>query len=530
VRSHRRPNLDAGPSLAAQPSLAARHGLAALLALATLATLIWRLGRPALWLDEGASVVATQRTWPNVWLLLHGADAPLVPYYALLKAVTTAIVSLDPAAALHPEVLYRLPSVVAVTLAVWALALWLARFCPPGLVLSTGAVLLSIGGLSRYGQEVRPYAVVLLLAVTSTILWAQLVNDAPGRLRRWLPLYALSISLLVAAHNLAAGLLAAHVVAALVATEPGRRRPALLRTVAGGGLGLALVSPFAIMAVRHGTGAGHFVTLTPIHLAANFLRLFTLSDHPFVRLGAPLALAVIGLARVTSARYRFVARLAAAWAIVPLVVWIAAVKVRPNLLIGRYVLFTIPAWAILGGLGVVTIFELVHWTSRRLTPAAAVAGLLIGATVASQLFTLQDVRTTAGHGEDIKPALARADTGQDARLPIYVSSQIGAVEIPAYDLADDNRLLGITIQRNLARMIWPSEDSYAVRKQLLTSDPKVLLLMRATAVPGCTVGSQGNRRYVTRCMPALLQRLKFRVLATQARGREWTLALLAHAT
>ena len=83
-----------------------------MVALAALALLVWGLGRPALWLDESASVVATQRSWPDLWVMLGGSDAPLVPYYALLKVSTSAVTLVAPSAVASPEVLFRWPSVV----------------------------------------------------------------------------------------------------------------------------------------------------------------------------------------------------------------------------------------------------------------------------------------------------------------------------------------------------------------------------------------------------------------------------------
>src|SRR3954470_15077437 len=94
-------------------------------AAAALGTLLWGLREPALWLDESASVVAVQRTWPALWRLLQGSDAPLAPYYVVLKVFTEVIAGLG-GAGLAPELLYRLPSVAAAVLAVWALSRWLA--------------------------------------------------------------------------------------------------------------------------------------------------------------------------------------------------------------------------------------------------------------------------------------------------------------------------------------------------------------------------------------------------------------------
>ena len=83
---------------------ASSHGLALGVAAATLIMMIWGLGRPALWLDESASVIATQRSWAGLWVLLGGTDAPLVPYYALLKAASSAVTSIAPDSAASPEV------------------------------------------------------------------------------------------------------------------------------------------------------------------------------------------------------------------------------------------------------------------------------------------------------------------------------------------------------------------------------------------------------------------------------------------
>src|SRR3712207_8163256 len=72
------------------------HRLALAMGGIATAVLLWGVDRPALWLDESASVVATQRTWADLWVLLRAADAPLVPYYALLKAASSATVLVAP--------------------------------------------------------------------------------------------------------------------------------------------------------------------------------------------------------------------------------------------------------------------------------------------------------------------------------------------------------------------------------------------------------------------------------------------------
>jgi hypothetical protein len=519
------------------PSLRA-HGLGLLVALATLAVMMWDLGRPGLWLDESASVAATQRTWPHLWLLLQGSDAPLVPYYVLLKLFTSAITAVVPSAASSPEVLYRLLSVVATVGAAWALTEWLARRCPARLVLSIATALLATGGISRYGQEARPYALTLLMAVICTIVWARMVRD---RSRRWVLLYALTVLLLVAAHLLAGSLVAAHLVAALIATPRSRRSGAAQRTAVGAVLGLALVSPFALSAARQGEGpTTHDVPVTREQLTTIFVHVFTNGGPQFLGIGAVLVLAVIGMSQVFLASHRSVARLAAAWALVPPAVLLPVVMLRSNLLIGRYLIFVVPGWAILSGLGVLTLVDLARrllglGASRTASrPRLAVLGALVStaltgailaALVASQLGTLRGVRTPGGHSEDIRAALAAADRPQYADLPIFLSSVYSSLEMAPYHRADETRLVGQHTQRDQTS-IWPVVDPG--QNQLWVGHPRLILLLRAPSPAKCKQRSHGTAAdYITRCMPPLLKGMGYRVESAQEAGHRWTFAVLS---
>jgi uncharacterized membrane protein len=397
-----------------------QQGLALGVAATTLTMMMWGVGRPALWLDESASVIATQRTWAGLWIMLSGTDAPMVPYYALLKAASSAVTSIAPGSAASPEVLFRWPSVAVTVLATWALTLWLVRRCPPELAIITGALLLATGSFSRYAQEARPYAFVLAAAVVCTILWTRLIRD---RRRRWVVLYALALTSLIAAHLLAASLVLAHLVAAAVTSNRENRRSVVLRTSAAAALGLLVVSPIAMTAALHGQGPrlrGSLPEYVPPVLVD------TLTEGGVLALGLALASALaVCVARAVRPRYQFIARLAVAWAVVPLAVLYPVVLLRPNLFKGRYIMFVLPGWAILGGLGIVILMDLVGRALARLATrtgpnGATLRGLLItaatygvgvlavAAVVISQVDTLKDVRTPGGHGEDIRPALAAA--------------------------------------------------------------------------------------------------------------------------
>jgi hypothetical protein len=539
-RNHRLRRAKKGSTTPALVSIK-QHGLASAVALASLMILTWGVSRPALWLDESASVVATQRTWSNLPIMLAGSDAPLVPYYAFLKAVTSAVVALAPGAALSPEALFRGPSVAVTVLAAWALTLWLARRCPAPLVVSTAVLLVAAVPFSRYGQEARPYALVLAAAVVCTILWTRLVRDPR---RRWIALYALSVAALVSAHLLAATLVMAHLVAAPLCASVGKRRSVTVRTAVAAALGLILVSPYAVLASLNGAG--------PRQTSASaFERLISALDR--FRVGPPLVTAgliigaVVALALLVvlilrlPIRYQFVVRLAAAWALVPPALLIPVVLLQPHLFRSRYLIFVLPAWAILGGLSVVALMDLVDRLLTRIASrkdgspahgrfltylAGGVAAILPAAVCVTQIDGLKEVRTQGGHGEDIRPALTAAGRPDFAHLPILVLPPSGALEVAAYSPADEDRLLDVDVQRDQAQ-IWPAVAPRRERQRLLRQHPRVLLFLR-TPSTACGLDLKGKIPVqVDRCLPADMRAMGYHVVSAEARGHRWAFAVVA---
>ena len=197
--------------------------------------------------------------------------------------------------------------------------------------------------------------------MAATILWTRLIRD---RRRRWVVLYALALASLVAAHVLAGSLVVAHLIAAFVTSERQDRRSVVLRTSGAAALGLVLVSPFAVTAALQGQGPVLKGSL-PAYVPPVVVDTLTVAGVLAVGLGVAGALAV-GVARAARRRYRFIARLAAAWAVVPLAVLFPLVLVRPNLLQARYTMFVLPGWAILGGLGIMILMDAVGRALARL--------------------------------------------------------------------------------------------------------------------------------------------------------------------
>jgi hypothetical protein len=532
------------------------QGFGLLLAAAALGLLAWGLQRPAMWLDESATVVATRRTWSGLWSLLHGAEAPLVPYYAMLKLVTSVVGGLVPGAGPGPELLYRSPSVLATVLAVWALAVWVGTPRHLGLMLCSSAALLLTAGFSRFGQEARPYAFALLMAVLSTIAWDRMTGDPR---RRWIVGYALAVVLLLTAHLLATSLVIAHLVAAAaggsrandVAGSGPDRRAAVRRTVIGIGLGLTLAAPFAGWAATHGVGPTKANSVTLDHLTKAFVGLFTGADATpgFVLM---LVLASIGTVRAVplgrllpSSRkpgpadpgdpsdqalsHTRLARIAAAWAFVPPLVLLPPLIVRPNLLIGRYLVFVLPGWAILTGLGAVTVAEVVRRTVQQLAPKraglSAVAGgsaivLVLTALVFAQIDPLNRVRLPGGHSEDVRPALAAANRPEYADLPIMLSSRFSSLEVVTYDRKAEARIIGQQIPRSTGS-IWPVAD-------LQPSSPaRLILLLRTPSPARCKARSHGSAvAYARRCLPKSFKEADYTVETAESAGHRWTFIVL----
>ncbi|GAB6902127.1 glycosyltransferase family 39 protein [Kineosporia succinea] len=493
--------------------------------------LAWGLARTALWLDEGATVVAVQRPWADLWTLGEGAETPLLPYYVLLKGFGALVRAVVPAAQNHPEVLYRLPSVAVSVLAAWILAAWMGRFNPPRLVVVSGLVLLMCTGFSRYGQEARPYASVLFLAVVATVLWSVLSSD---RRARWVILYALTVTAMMTMHTLSAGLVAAHGVAALVCLTGRRRWTAFGRTVVGGTLGVALAAPYAVITSRNGTGPTFIYPDLAAHdVLRIFVRLFTSGENPPLVIGPVLALALLGLVQVRPGPQAFMARLAACWALVPLVAMVPVIIVFPNLLVERYVLFVVPAFAVLAAFGVLLLADLARSVAARVAgvtfgavTAGAVAVLLLVVTATLQSAPMRDIRTPGGHGEDVRPALAVAQRPEYRKLTIMVSSRNGSIVVGAYAPELEKRLAMQHIQRE-GTAIWPDNVSPVDVRAQMKGRREAILLQRVRNDEQCAMEHfPVPAAQIELCQPDLLKHMGFHVVKVETSGDNWTFALL----
>jgi mannosyltransferase len=118
--------------------------------------------RPVLSWDEIATADVVQRSVPQIWHLAQHIDGVLAPYYVAMH-FWTALVG-DSVFDL------RLPSIVAMAVAVAAAAELGRRLFGASTGVVTGLLLCLMPDLSRYAAEARPYAFASLFATLSLVL------------------------------------------------------------------------------------------------------------------------------------------------------------------------------------------------------------------------------------------------------------------------------------------------------------------------------------------------------------------------
>jgi mannosyltransferase len=329
---------------------------------------LYQINVPILWRDELATWSAASRTLPQLWAMVHNVDAVLGLYYLGLH-LWMAVFG-DSAAAM------RLPSLLAMTGAAAVVALTGKRLGGIRVGLISGLIFAVIPSVSRYAQEARPYAFATLFAALATLLLLRAM-ERPTWLR-W-GCYTLALAAAGASNLVALCVLAAH--AAIVAVDFCQRTvrigdddvPGGGRILPGGrpepvpGRPLALLGSFVLAAIvgvildapvvieGHSQSASQIGQQPVPHVVALFGVIGGLWPELFA--STPVALAVILLAlasvvTLTGARQRVLAWYALAGGILPIVaVWFIS-QGPDSYWTFRYMLFTVPAWAVAAGLGV----------------------------------------------------------------------------------------------------------------------------------------------------------------------------------
>lgn len=316
-----------------------------------------RLSWPGFWGDELATWGFVVTPWDRALPVLGGIDAVIGPYYLLIRGWAEVFGS--------SELSLRLPSALAMTAAAGMVAAIGTRLAGARAGLLAGLVFALVPTTSRYAQEARPYALTVFAAVLATFLLIR-VLDQPGFVRYLA--YALSLWLLALMHVVALLLVAAHGLVILAMRR--RSLPAWLLAAAAGTLPAL---PLLVL----GNGQKDQISWVP---DADATRVAQLPEALFgftVLGGAVLALGLLSLG-LDRRSIVFTA-----WALVPAIGLYLAAQLTP-LWLPRYLLFTVPAWALLAALSL-----------HRTTVFRALAAIVVLALVA--LPTHVSIRRADGH-------------------------------------------------------------------------------------------------------------------------------------
>ena len=346
--------------------------------LVTLVVTLWRIREPSFWRDEGATLSAVHRSFPQLLGLLHRMDAVHGAYYALMWPWVRLAGSGELAA--------RLPSAVAMAVAAGVVTVLGRRLLSPGAGLAAGLAFAAIPAVSWFGQDARPFALETAAATVASYCLVRLLDgDRPRRRAAW---YAISLVAVGLANVFGLLLVPAHAVT--VAAAGRRRSPSVpgywLAAVAGAGV---LLTPLATAAWLQRGQVGW--VRTPL------LGAITATERLVGSPGLCLAAAVIIAASLALSLLRGRLRtdwpvglpaLCLPWLLLPAALLIAVSWVHP-LYTFRYIVFCIPAAALLIGAGLAAV--------GRVAGPVALA-LIVVLALPAQL----GERGPAGHSDNIR--------------------------------------------------------------------------------------------------------------------------------
>ncbi|MGC4746245.1 glycosyltransferase family 39 protein [Micromonospora sp. DT201] len=319
----------------------------------------WRLGSPEMWHDELVTINVAARSTGQIRGMLANVDAVHGAYYLFMHG-WTMLVGTGPAAV-------RLPSALAMILATACVALVGRRLFDQTTGVAAGFVFAVVPTVTRFGQETRSYAFVVLAAAAATLFLLRAL-ERPGLLR-WAA-YALAVAGIGLTNVVALTLLLGHGTAVLIHCWRERRWWSLAWFALGAAGGVAIATPVILRGMRQ---AGRQISWIPD------IPPWTVWEQAYG--STLLAVAVTALAAVGVLTHlrRDVARTvsAALVAVLPVPVILVASTNDVNYFFSKYLLFLLPAWAVLAGTGIAVL--------RRAPLVAAALVVVAALSVPGQL-------------------------------------------------------------------------------------------------------------------------------------------------
>ncbi|MEV0000436.1 glycosyltransferase family 39 protein [Streptomyces sp. NPDC050848] len=324
-----------------------QHGVWLWPTLVALALSVYEIGRPLLWQDELNTWDMAARSTGQLLDTVQRVDAVLGGYYLLLHGWMAVFG--DSATAL------RMPSALAMAGTAGCTALIGRRLFGARAGLAAGLLFALTPVVTRYAHEARPYALVVLAVTVSTLLLLRALEQPESRWR-WAT-YGLCVAAVGLLHMVALTVLAGHLVA--VARRAREERPIALRFGLSALAGTAAVAPVALLGRAQ---AGRQISWIP---GPDLWSLVTFLPQLYASAlvaGAVTILAVLawgerrarpgggGPAAGGSAARGPVLVVCALAVLPPMLLW-AVSHGDVSYFYFRYLLFTLPAWAVLAGAG-----------------------------------------------------------------------------------------------------------------------------------------------------------------------------------
>lgn len=370
-------------------------------ALVTFGAMLYQIGRPSLWQDEVSTLSDTQRTLPEMFRLLGNLDIVHAAYYLFMWA--------EERVAGSSAVALRFPSAVGMAVAAGVIAMLGLRLVSARAGLAAGLVFAALPQVSWYGQDARDIALDTALATVASYLFIRALEPGPLRRRRLigygvvlavLGLLNFFCLLLIAAHAvmLAAQLLrhrraAAAAPAQLNGGVPDRTAaPPLLGWAVATGVAILVAAPIMVAGWQQ-RGQINWITPPGTTTLARIGRLIGPPWMVVALLAIPVVALCAGAVRGGQARLRRdwpsqLLLLSVPWLLLPAGLLLAASLIHP-VFITRYVVFCLPALALLVGTGLAAL--------------GRVAGLVALAVVVALGLPMQaKVRAADGHGQNLR--------------------------------------------------------------------------------------------------------------------------------
>jgi len=356
---------------------------------ATFLIMMWGITGASYWRDEAATLGAVQRSFADLLRMLGNIDAVHGAYYILIWAFVRVGGT--------GELVTRLPSAVAMAGAAAAVAALGRRLVSPRAGLASGLVFAVLPPVSMYGQDARPYAIVVMLAAVASYLLVRAMAAERGHRAPWLAGYAACLAVLGIVDIFGLLLIAAHAVTVALRclrTEDSRSARSLaLGWLAAATAGTILTSPvLALGYVQKGTLSWLLLPgLEEVRGLTGLIGPGPMAAAVALVVAAGIVVsAVAGRERLRADWPGSLPALCLPWLILPPAILLIGSLITPLYTL-RYVLLCIPAIALLAGAGLAAI----GWIAG--TAALAVITLLGGSAQLAE-------RAPNGHADNVRRA------------------------------------------------------------------------------------------------------------------------------